>query len=926
MSWSDTATWGGVAAPGDGAAVVIPAGRTVVLTGATASLGDVRVDGTLLLGDGDVQVRAASITVGPGGVLQAGTETAPYTHQATITLTGQPGATNDGVSRGLRVLGGTLRLHGVSPRPTWTKLNEHAAAGATSLTFKDSVDWAAGSRVVIAPTDHYGVTQTEVLTLASGTGTSVRTSTALAKARWGRLQYATAAGLSLVPDPDYAPPMAPAPTSLDERAAVGNLSRNIVIQGADDTAWQSQGHGAHVMVMDLASKVEVDAVEFRRVGQAGKLGRYPMHWHLLSYDVSTGTELGDATGHYIRNSAIWDSANRCLVLHATNGVSVRDNICYDIKGHAFFLEDAVERRNVFDGNLALKMRVPATANLLKIHERTNFQNGPSGFWMTNPDNTLTNNLAADAEGNGIWLSFPLRGLGLSRNVNLWPRYLPLGKVESNTVHTARGPGMLLEWVPVDDNVPHPENTLGTLAPQMYLPMGAGKPCLNSQGDVDDWCSDRIRFTIKRTTSFKNLDGAYRNRVSLPDYLEWAVADNVGQALAGAATDGHIERALIVGKSLNHQDALYPRGALPPAGLATYHSAVDMKDNTFVNLPFVDGVTSGAFSADDYYMSAVELGTVRNAGSRLINSAAGYRNLQPNLQTVHNAAENWALSGAILDAEGLWGPQGWFTVPNVSFLTAGAGCVDAQPVGKNGKSCPGPYYGIGAIQTDFDNSRFTFASAINVSRQDGTGRELGTWRIEDGYAAYRDPAVAASYACDTRLTPPAGAFCSWKLGHMRHFAARNGARYVLTFPGRQPPKWVAFNISNAYRTSDAFVMAVSFDGRLDASAYLIAGAQYQREQPMFSASMRNSNQARVMIAGSSLADVTASDGAVLWQDRANNLVWFKHRGGLNYPNAASLPPNDAEALYRTYSVVVYPGRTCANVADLGACWALLAAMP
>ena len=95
--------------------------------------------------------------------------------------------------------------------------------------------------------------------------------------------------------------------------------------------------------------------------------------------------MGDAIGHVLRNSSIWNSANRCVVIHGTNGVQVLNNICQDIKGHAFFLEDAVERRNVFDGNLALMTRSPAPAKLLQVHEGpTLSQAGPSGFWVTNP--------------------------------------------------------------------------------------------------------------------------------------------------------------------------------------------------------------------------------------------------------------------------------------------------------------------------------------------------------------------------------------------------------------------------------------------------------------------------------------------------------------------------------------------------------------
>jgi hypothetical protein len=924
-NWSDPATWGG-ALPGAGATVVIPAGKVVILDTQTAPLGDVRVEGTLKLAERDVALTAASVTV--TGTLQAGSAAAPFTHHATLTLTGKPVANNDGVSRGLRVNGGKLLLYATSPQPAWTKLNQNAEAGAKTLTLKQSTDWKAGEQIIVAPTDHYGISATEALTLASASGATLNTTAGLVKSRWGKLQYPTASGMSLTQDQSYTPPATPAPTVLDERAAVGNLSRRIVIQGADDDAWRNQGHGAHLMVMSLKSLVQIDGVEFRRVGQAGQLGRYPMHWHMLSYDVGTGALLGDAVNHYIRNSTIWNSANRCVVVHATNGVNVQNNICYDVKGHAFFLEDAVERRNVFDGNLALKTRAPLSKNLLKIHEGPEvFQGGPSGFWMTNPDNTVTNNLAGDAQGNGIWLSFPLKPLGLSRNIKLWPRYTPLGKVEYNTVHSSRGPGIMLEWVPVDDNVDHPEQTLGTLIPQRYVPMKDGKACLDGGGQPSDFCPDgQLRLTLKRITSFKNNDGAYRNRVTWPDYLEWAVADNVGLAFGGQAMQGTIQRGLMVGTSLNHNAAKYPQGASLPAGIATYHSTVGLLNNTFISFPYVDGQTSGAFSTEDYYTVAVEKGRIRNSNNRLINSLPGYRTLQPGLRRNHLPSENWALASALWDTEGIWGPKNWYTVPDTPFLTLGANCVDAKPAGRNGKTCEGEFYGIESIQTDFDSSRFQFAAALSVSRQDTNGNEIANWRVESGYNQYRDSEVAKRYACDTQTTPPPGNYCSWELGWMRHFATRLDGRYVLSFPGWPAAKWVAMNITNAADAQDHFLMAVKFDGQITAAAYTVAGSQYDRERGSYDPSYLKRSNVKSMTPATSLAAVASSSGDKFWQDKANNLVWFKHVGNIPYPGLDGMVKNSDDDLYRAYSAVVYPKDTCTGAGSLDACLARIKSLP
>ena len=855
LAWSDTATWGGTLPPA-GAEVVIPAGKVITLDTSPPNLAGLRVEGTLRFARSDIQLTAAYIDV--TGAIEIGTAAAPFAQKAVITLNGAPQATNDGIARGLNVRGGRLEIYGAVPQPVWTKLNDHANAGATSLTLKESTNWRAGDTVAVAPTDFYGVAATERITVASASGSQLGLASPLAKFRWGKMQYVTSTGMSLAPDPAYVPPAAPAPTALDERAAIGNLTRNIVIQGADDAAWQTSGFGAHIMIMSLTSKVIVDGVEIRRAGQAGVMARYPFHWHMLSY-AADGSVMGDAVGHVLRNSSIWNSSQRCVVIHGTNGVQVLNNICQDIKGHAFFLEDAVERRNVIDGNLALMTRSPAPAQLLQKHEGPDvFQGGPSGFWLTNPDNIVRNNHGGDAAGNGFWMAFPRRPLGLAASVPIIPDRTPHGAFENNTGHTARGPAILLEHAPVD--------AAGNVAPNMYNPSVDG-----SENGA------RVRFTLKRVTSFKNLEGAYRNRVNNADYQEWATADNPGPHFAGAGYNSVISRALVVGNSLNSATPLPLTYAGEYASaFATYHSTFSLIDNTIVNFPLVEGKASGAFKTDDYYHTGIDKGTARNRNNRLIASHSGFRSLPPNMDGQPLNNRNFTLSGALWDLHGYWGPKGNFHVFDVPFLTAGANCQWAAPAGKNGKTCDGEYYGVGNYKTDFDAEPYKFQSPIEAIRQDANGVEIGRWTVSDGLA---------------------GGF----LTNMRHFAARNGGRYVLRFPGRPLPKSFAADISNAYRTNDSMVFAVSFDANVVPAGHYTSWPN-REEPPSWPAGFR-ADYVRWLSPGSSLAEVIASPtGSVMWQDKVNNLVWIKVVGGLT---AYTGEPNSDADLYRSLGLMLYP---------------------
>ncbi|MCF6300607.1 MAG: right-handed parallel beta-helix repeat-containing protein [Proteobacteria bacterium] len=377
--WSNPASWVSNTVPVHGDEVLIPAGQQIYLDVDTANLAGLTIDGVLIFLNQDLTLNSDIVTV--NGSLQIGRESQPFINKAIINLTGSNSNGNP-LSRGL-IITGILQLHGQTPASTWNKVNGHIQIGDQQIQILDAANWNVGDEIVIAPTDFYGEAESEMYQIAAVNGNQLSLTAAVSDFHWGLIQYATNSGMSLVDNDPVIPPANEGftPTQLDERAEVGNLTRNIVIQGADDALWQNEGFGAHVMVMDLNATVHVDGVEFNRVGQAGVLARYPMHWHRLSYD-ALGVEIGDVNNQYLRNSSIHDSANRCVTIHATNGVLLENNICFDVLGHALFLEDGVERRNTISGNLILKVRFPTAQNALKLHDinaQSGFVTGSSGI-------------------------------------------------------------------------------------------------------------------------------------------------------------------------------------------------------------------------------------------------------------------------------------------------------------------------------------------------------------------------------------------------------------------------------------------------------------------------------------------------------------------------------------------------------------------
>ncbi|MFN9448485.1 MAG: G8 domain-containing protein [Rubrivivax sp.] len=896
--WSNPATWGG-SKPVAGAAVHVPAGMKLVLDESTPSLGVLTIEGELSVRPGaKVDLITAAIVVrGSTGVLRAGAEGQRFTGKLAITLTDTYRAGDvTGLRMGTRGIivydGGKLLLFGSPPALSWTRLAAHAPAQAKSLSLSQVTGWAAGQKVAIAPTEWYPVfpwalqaqhdasVGTELRTLSGVRVQTANLTTALSQFKWGSLQYMTDNGLSLSPGPFNAP-HPDAARVIDERAEVGNLTRNIVVQGLNDLRWKQDGFGAHIMVMDLASRVQLDGVELRQMGQAGIEGRYPLHWHMLSYGPS-GQLLGDAVGHFVRNSSIWNSRQRCIVIHGTNGVTVSNNVCYDIKGHGIFLEDGVERRNVIEGNLVLRVRSPQSAHLITRHEEggaaSGCGGGAAGFWLTNPDNTVRHNAVADAQGNGFWLSYPATPKKQNAHVPIRPVNLPHAPFEHNTARANGFYGVALECAMVDD--------AGNTGLIQYAPTVDGSPFDFSNGQ---------RFTLRGITMAKNMMGGYLNRATYPDYRQFVLAGNLQRSITGVVLQGSTKHALVVANSLNQQQPPPACCLEPQLAIASYHSQMDISENTFsgfANRGYARtsngwDLSSGTFGTDDYYVKPVEKGFARNVNNRLIGSDPGWRALPPHMQPNYTVASrnSWTLAGALWDPYGhVAGANRWWVLDSPFLSDASCQPVPSSvPAGTvaNGLSCAGPYYGVVDFWLNRDGphatDRFGLLEKLVVKRYTPSGQWVADWVVEQGY--------------DSRF-----------LGHMRHFAALKQARYELTLPQypqaatvKQAPRWLQFHVENLLNSGDELLLAVPFDGTRTPTRVMAS------TNPDFARLSPPGQDSRLLTPVASLAALSQGPGHQYWQDSARQRIWLKLVPlGLEAPFAGAEALSDT-ALYRRYAV-------------------------
>lgn len=517
--WSDSATWGGAGVPVKGSDVVIPVGKEILLDISPPHLDQLRIAGRLVVQDSvDLSLWVNEVLI--EGRFDIGSESTPHRHRVTITLSAGGGV---GTGAGTKVIavkpGGALEFHG-APRLGWTRLALTAPAGSHSLTLLENHDWKPGDRIVIASTD-FDPNHAEELIVAGGTGRTVTFEQGLRYTHWGELQQ-------------YAG------TAVDERAEVGLLSRNIVIQG-DSTSFQ--GFGGHVISFAGAS-MRVEGVELYQMGQAGLMGRYPLHWHLA----------GSVPGQYVRNNAIWRTNQRCITIHGTDDAMASGNVCYDHGGHGYFLEDGAESRNTLDHNLGLVSRIPPpSVRLLPSDEQ------PSTFWITNPDNIVTHNAAAGSVGFGFWYALPASPTGLSTGEPDSPRYTPLGIFRANVAHSNRRPGLQV------DAGPRPDGTTETTnyAPRIGA-TSAGTSITAIFEDFVGWKHNGRAVWLRGTNH--RLRGA-------------VLADNMIGATF-ASNDSYLESSLVVGETANVTPI--PNPSFPIRGYEFYDGTVGAHDVTFVN--------------------------------------------------------------------------------------------------------------------------------------------------------------------------------------------------------------------------------------------------------------------------------------------------------------------------------------------------------
>jgi hypothetical protein len=157
----------------------------------------------------------------------------------------------------------------------------------------------------------------------------------------------------------------------------------------------------------------IEYIELTDVGQAFKLGRYPLHFHMI----------GTVNQSYVRGNAIHQTYNRAVTLHGIHYFRVINNVAFNTMGHTIFVEDAVETRNYIHHNLIVQVK--SSFSLL------NTDWTPAGMWITHPNNIFVENVVAGTDAYGFWFDMQTTSVGPSYSPNICPEGETLGEFRDN---------------------------------------------------------------------------------------------------------------------------------------------------------------------------------------------------------------------------------------------------------------------------------------------------------------------------------------------------------------------------------------------------------------------------------------------------------------------------------------------------------------
>lgn len=388
-NWSDPSTWSKGRIPRQGDRVEIIAGTRVEYDVISKEeIASLDILGELTFSHRvSTNLDVGTVTVLQSGKLEVGSEKEPIPDgvKATIRIVNK----NEDGENSIDVFG-EAQFHGQPMQYVYTRLAQDAYPGAKTITVQDPVGWKRGDFVIITSTTTRPK-DTERNRVARVNGNVITLRKPLRQ--WH-------SGVS--------------PT----QAEVANLTRNVLITSKNP---ELRGHTRYLS----GAKGSISYAEFARLGARGKLGKYPIHFHMV----------GDTMrGAFVRGVSVHDSGNRFITIHSSQYITLSKNVGYNAVGHGYFLEIGDEAYNTLEGNLGV---------LVKPGDILRDDSKPAVFWVQNPLNTLVDNIAVSSVGgNGFHYRLRAKVMDIGPpGIQVRPTRAKVLRFEGNEAHSNSKSGL-----------------------------------------------------------------------------------------------------------------------------------------------------------------------------------------------------------------------------------------------------------------------------------------------------------------------------------------------------------------------------------------------------------------------------------------------------------------------------------------------------
>ena len=361
LYWSNLTTWYTIAIyggysnsvdgilqpPSDYDDVKIPDGLYVVVDTVLPKMKYLELAGILELDNGRDHYLEANIIFINGGQLIIGWENNPILTNVTISMTGKkadaaayllPDKLTMINFKSIGVFGG-LDIHGQPRNVSWTTLNKTAYAGQSQLVLKEPVDWKINEQIVVSTTS-FIATDTEVFTIVdvSPDGLTLTLNSALL---YDHLSFVE--------------------NSVTIAAAVGLLSRNVKIIGAEYPEQDSDLYGFSILVSDYSNYDDNGILMyFKGYARLSNVELYHpgQFFRGTAADSTYGiimSDLGDynySRPTYVRSCAFHQAYTAAIGLFGSNSIPIENNVFYRTLDFAIWVEgnSNIIRYNLFTMN------------------------------------------------------------------------------------------------------------------------------------------------------------------------------------------------------------------------------------------------------------------------------------------------------------------------------------------------------------------------------------------------------------------------------------------------------------------------------------------------------------------------------------------------------------------------------------------------